>query len=74
MRRVLIAAALVAAALPAMAQDAVPAAPPPGIRFPHFNAEIDTSMIGAGTTRASDPARRGTSHAILGRRRYTGGL
>ena len=68
MRRAFIAAALVAAALPAMAQDPAPSAPtpPPGVRFPQFNAEIDMSMIGVGTTRASDPARLGTSAFLFG--------
>jgi hypothetical protein len=49
------------------------AAAPEG-RVPQFNAEIDMRMIGAGTTGASDPARRGTAHAVLARLRYAGGL
>ena len=84
MRRALVAAALLAGALPAAAQD-----PAPAVRFPQFNTEIDMSMIGVGTTRSSDPAQRGlsvflfgeiasrnrgSSHAILGRLRDTGGF
>lgn len=61
MRRALLAAALVAAALPAAAQD-----PAPTVRFPQFNVEVDMSMIGVGTTRASDPARRGASVFLFG--------
>ncbi len=57
MKRALLAAAVIAAALPAAAQE---------VRFPQFNAEIDMSMIGVGTTRASDPARRGTSVFLFG--------
>ncbi|WP_198370945.1 hypothetical protein [Roseomonas rosulenta] len=57
MSRALMAAALIAAALPAAAQE---------VRFPQLNAEIDMSMIGVGTTRASDPSRRGASVFLFG--------
>ena len=68
MRGSLIAAALVIAALPALAQHPAPVAPapPPGVRFPQFNAEIDMSMIGVGTTPATDPAQRGASVFLFG--------
>ncbi|BDG71053.1 hypothetical protein [Roseomonas fluvialis] len=57
MSRALVAAAIIAAALPASAQE---------VRFPQVNAEIDMSMIGVGTTRATNPAQRGTSVFLFG--------
>lgn len=66
--------ALLALALPAAAQDAatltqpLPEVPPAatGVRFPQFTTEIDMSMIGVGTTSASDHARTGTSVFLFG--------
>jgi hypothetical protein len=54
-----LAAVLVALALPAAAEE-------PAVRFPQVNAEIDMSLIGVGTTRATDPARRGASLFAFG--------
>jgi hypothetical protein len=66
MRRALLAAAMLAAAMLAAALPAAAQDPAPAVRFPQFNAEIDMSMVGVGTTRASDPARRGTSVFLFG--------
>lgn len=60
MRAAGLAAALVALALPAAAQDAAT------VRFPQFSAEIDMSLIGVGTTAATDRARTGTSVFLFG--------
>lgn len=57
----LVGAALIATTAPAAAQD-----PAATVRFPQFGAEIDLSLIGIGTTRASDPARRGASVFLFG--------
>jgi hypothetical protein len=73
-RRAAIAAVFLAAALPAAAQDAatltqpLPEVPPAaaGVRFPQLNTEIDMSMIGVGTTNATDRTRTGTSVFLFG--------
>jgi hypothetical protein len=73
-KRATFATALLALALPAAAQDAatltqpLPEVPRPaaGVRFPQISAEIDMSMIGVGTTNASDRARTGTSVFLFG--------
>ena len=74
MRRAGLVAALVALALPAAAQDAatltqpLPEVPPAaaGVHFPQLSTEIDMSMIGVGTTSATDAARTGTSVFLFG--------
>jgi len=63
MRRLLL-AAFAAFTAPALAQEAPPASAQ--LRFPQLSTEIDMSMIGVGTTRATDPAREGTSVFLFG--------
>jgi len=55
-----LAAALLALAAPAFAQDA------PGVRYPQLGVEVDMSLIGVGTTRATDPRREGASVFLFG--------
>lgn len=57
---VLAAAALAGLAGPALAQEA------PRLSYPQLAAEIDMSMIGVGTTRATDPRREGASVFLFG--------
>jgi hypothetical protein len=74
MKRPGLAAAFLAVALPAAAQDAATLTQPlpevtpaaAGVRFPQISVEIDMSMIGVGTTHATDHARTGTSVFLFG--------
>ena len=74
MKRAGLAAAFLAIALPAAAQDAATLTQPlpevtpaaAGVRFPQISVEIDMSMIGVGTTNATDHARTGTSVFLFG--------
>lgn len=56
----LLAAAIAAFAAPAVAQDST------GVRYPQLGVEIDMSLIGVGTTQASDRRREGTSLFLFG--------
>lgn len=66
MKRALLLCAALALPAPAFAQDSAVPPPEAQVRFPQLETEIDMGLIGVGTTRATDPRRRGTSVFLFG--------